>query len=157
MTTTKAPTPQQENPAKKQESPQVEGSASTAALLAAASRHQPLTPRAILQLQKTIGNRATIRLIQRRAENGDAPRPLPTVGGVGLPAPLKAGIEALSGGDMSDVQVHQNSSDAGKVNALAYAQGNQIHLAPGQERHLPHEAWHVVQQKQGRVTPTAQL
>lgn len=24
---------------------------------------------------------------------------------------------------------------------------------PGQERHLPHEAWHVVQQKQGKVKP----
>jgi hypothetical protein len=32
-----------------------------------------------------------------------------------------------------------------------------IHLAPGQEEHLPHEAWHVVQQTQGRVKPTAQL
>ena len=27
----------------------------------------------------------------------------------------------------------------------------------GQERHLPHEAWHVVQQAQGRVKPTMQL
>jgi hypothetical protein len=27
---------------------------------------------------------------------------------------------------------------------------------PGQEQHLPHEAWHVVQQKQGRVKPTGQ-
>ncbi|MNY19986.1 hypothetical protein D3C86_1534450 [compost metagenome] len=30
-------------------------------------------------------------------------------------------------------------------------------MAPGQEKHLPHEAWHVVQQKQGRVQPTKQL
>src|SRR5438876_185374 len=29
--------------------------------------------------------------------------------------------------------------------------------APGQARHLPHEAWHVVQQAQGRVRPTLQL
>jgi hypothetical protein len=43
------------------------------------------------------------------------------------------------------------------LGALAYAQGNQIHVAPGQERHLPHEAWHVVQQRQGRVRPTVQL
>ena len=28
--------------------------------------------------------------------------------------------------------------------------------APGQERHLPHEAWHVVQQKMGLVRPTLQ-
>ncbi|HAP61901.1 MAG TPA: hypothetical protein DCR93_21180, partial [Cytophagales bacterium] len=34
--------------------------------------------------------------------------------------------------------------------------GTDIHLAPGQQKHLPHEAWHVVQQKQGRVKPTLQ-
>lgn len=39
------------------------------------------------------------------------------------------------------------------VGALAYARGNDVHLAPGQERHLPHEAWHVVQQREGRVAP----
>jgi hypothetical protein len=43
------------------------------------------------------------------------------------------------------------------VGALAYAQGNDIHLGPGQERHLPHEAWHVVQQRQGRVQPTTSV
>ena len=42
------------------------------------------------------------------------------------------------------------------MGALAYAQGNDIHLASGQERHLPHEAWHVAQQKAGRVQPTVQ-
>ena len=30
-------------------------------------------------------------------------------------------------------------------------------LGSGQEAHLPHEAWHVVQQKQGRVKPTLQM
>ena len=39
----------------------------------------------------------------------------------------------------------------------AYTQGSDIHLGPGQEQHLPHEAWHVVQQKQGRVTATTQM
>ncbi|GHV01496.1 hypothetical protein AGMMS49521_1870 [Campylobacterota bacterium] len=39
--------------------------------------------------------------------------------------------------------------------AKAYAQGRDIFIAPGQEHHLPHEAWHVVQQMQGRVKPTA--
>ena len=37
---------------------------------------------------------------------------------------------------------------------MAHAQAADIYLAPGQERHLPHEAWHVVQQAQGRVKPT---
>jgi hypothetical protein len=27
-------------------------------------------------------------------------------------------------------------------------------VSPGQGSHLPHEAWHVVQQRQGRVQPT---
>jgi len=39
-----------------------------------------------------------------------------------------------------------------RLNALAFTRGVDIHLAPGQDRHLAHEAWHVVQQKQGRVS-----
>jgi hypothetical protein len=75
----------------------------------------------------------------------------------GLPGDLQAGIESLSGMDVSDVQVHRNSDKPAQLNALAYAQGNDIHLAPGQDQHLPHEAWHVVQQRQGRVEPTMQM
>ena len=58
--------------------------------------------------------------------------------------------------DLSDVQVHTNSSKPARINALAFAQGNEIHLAPGQQRHLPHEAWHIVQQRQGRVQASFQ-
>ena len=43
------------------------------------------------------------------------------------------------------------------MGALAYTKGNDIHLGPGQEQHLPHEAWHVAQQKQGRVQATTQM
>jgi hypothetical protein len=75
----------------------------------------------------------------------------------GMPDGLKSGIESLSGMDMSSVRVHSNSDKPAQLNALAYAQGNDIHLAPGQEQHLPHEAWHVVQQRQGRVQPTTQM
>ncbi len=75
----------------------------------------------------------------------------------GLPDNLKSGIESLSGLTMDDVQVHFNSDKPESMQAHAYAQGTDIHLAPGQEKHLPHEAWHVVQQKQGRVKPTMQL
>ncbi|GAB2579765.1 DUF4157 domain-containing protein [Dyella jejuensis] len=74
----------------------------------------------------------------------------------GLPLPLRTGIEALSGMDMGDVVVHRNSAKPAQLNALAYAQGNEIHLGPGQDQHLPHEAWHVVQQARGRVAPTMQ-
>jgi hypothetical protein len=75
----------------------------------------------------------------------------------GLPDNLKAGIEHLSGMSMDQVKVHYNSSQPAQLNALAYAQGADIHVAPGQEQHLPHEAWHVVQQAQGRVKATMQM
>ena len=75
----------------------------------------------------------------------------------GLPDNLKSGVESLSGHSMDDVKVHYNSEKPAQLNAHAYAQGTNIHIAPGQEKHLPHEAWHVVQQKQGRVKPTKQL
>jgi predicted SprT family Zn-dependent metalloprotease len=82
---------------------------------------------------------------------------LPRYNDTGLPDRLKSGIEALSGLSMDNVNVHYNSSQPARLNALAYTQGRDIHVAPGQERHLPHEAWHVVQQKQGRVAPTLRI
>lgn len=92
--------------------------------------------------------------IQRvAAESAPAPSPNQT----GLPNGLKSGIESLSGISLDQVRVHYNSSQPAQLNAHAYAQGSEIHLAPGQEQHLPHEAWHVVQQAQGRVKPTMQL
>ena len=76
--------------------------------------------------------------------------------GQGLPTQMKTNMEAMGGVDLSDVKVHRNSNEPQKVGALAYAQGSDIHLGPGQEKHLGHEAWHTVQQKQGRVHPTLQ-
>jgi hypothetical protein len=75
----------------------------------------------------------------------------------GLPDNLKTGVESLSGFSMDDVRVHYNSSKPAQMQALAYTQGTDIHVASGQEKHLSHEAWHVVQQKQGRVQPTFQM
>lgn len=75
----------------------------------------------------------------------------------GIPDQLKTGLENLSGIDLSDVKVHRNSSRPKQLDALAYTQGTDIYVAPGQDKLLPHEAWHVVQQKQGRVHPTAKL
>jgi hypothetical protein len=66
-------------------------------------------------------------------------------------------VEQLSGLDMSDVKVHYNSNKPASVQAHAYTQGTDIHVAPGQEQHLGHEAWHVAQQKQGRVQPTTEV
>ena len=82
--------------------------------------------------------------------------PLPAVR-TAFPRALRSGIESLSGMDLSDVQVHRDSPQPARINALAYAQGSEIHLGPGQQRHLPHEAWHIVQQRQGRVKATIQM
>jgi len=70
-----------------------------------------------------------------------------------IPGGLRTGVESLSGFDMSDVSVYRNSKKPAAVGALAYTQGTDIYVAPGQEKHLPHEAWHAVQQKEGRVQP----
>lgn len=75
----------------------------------------------------------------------------------GLPDNLKSGIENLSGYSMDDVRVHYNSSKPAQLQALAYTQGTDIHVAPGQEKHLKHELGHVVQQKRGIVTANTQI
>ncbi|MGH8479386.1 MAG: DUF4157 domain-containing protein [Gammaproteobacteria bacterium] len=76
------------------------------------------------------------------------------------PRPLALGAilqRAALGLALDDVEVHYNSSKPARLQALAYTQGTDIHVGPGQEKHLAHEAWHVVQQKQGRVQPTLQM
>jgi hypothetical protein len=65
----------------------------------------------------------------------------------GLPIGLKAGIENLSGYSLDGVKVHRNSSKPATLLAHAYAQGSDIHLAPEQEKHLAHEAWHIEQRR----------
>ena len=75
----------------------------------------------------------------------------------GLPDNLKSGMENLSGMSLDHVKVHRNSDKPAQLQAHAYAQGTDIHLGPGQEKHLPHELGHVVQQQQGRVKPTIQM
>lgn len=101
---------------------------------------------ATLQRHASLANAAA-----QRAEN--PPRPNNT----GLPDDLKNGIESLSGYSLDNVRVHYNSPKPATVQALAYTQGTDIHVAPGQEHALPHEAWHVAQQMAGRVTPTTNI
>ena len=86
------------------------------------------------------------KLMQQKVENQ-----------TGLPDQLKAGVENLSGYSLDAVKVHYNSPKPAQLQAYAYTQGTDIHVGPGQERYLGHEAWHVVQQMQGRVQPTTQL
>lgn len=71
----------------------------------------------------------------------------------GLPRGLAEGITALSGFDVSGVKVHYHSDKPKRFDALAFSQGSDIFVAPGQDRSLPHEAWHYVQKLQGRVKP----
>ena len=69
----------------------------------------------------------------------------------GIPTQMKLDFEQRSGLSFDDVRVHYNSDKPAQLQALAYTQGTQVYVGPGQERHLPHELGHVVQQKQGRV------
>ena len=93
--------------------------------------------------------------VQRRAA-GVVQRAAPA-SAAGLPGALKAGVENLSGVSLDHVRVHYGSPRPAQLHALAYTQGSEIHVAPGQEKHLPHEAWHAAQQAQGRVQATARL
>lgn len=119
-----------------------------------------MRPQALVQRQNIDMANASVRLdeqrmlasaIQRKTDGAAA------LNRTGLPDQLKAGIEALSGISLDDVKVHYNSPQPAQLNAHAYAQASNIHIAPGQEKHLAHEAWHVVQQAQGRVRPTMQM
>jgi hypothetical protein len=74
----------------------------------------------------------------------------------GLPVSLKSGIEHLSGVSIDDVRVHYHSAKPAQLQALAYTQGTDIYVGSGQEQHLAHEAWHVIQQKQNRVRAVLQ-
>lgn len=128
-------------------------------------RYAPEEDEELIQGKFDIAQRETIdedELLQRKFESTPTSKQEPIQreekpNNTGLPDNLKTDIENLSGYSMDDVKVHYNSDKPAQLNALAYAQGTDIHVAPGQERHLPHEAWHVVQQKQGRVQPTMQL
>jgi hypothetical protein len=75
---------------------------------------------------------------------------------IGLPAALKAGVEQLSGLALNRGRTHTNSAKPAQLKALAYAQGAEINLKPGQGEHAPNAAWKVVQKSQGRVAPTRQ-
>ncbi|MCL2576447.1 MAG: DUF4157 domain-containing protein [Defluviitaleaceae bacterium] len=93
-------------------------------------------------------------LIQRK--ESDAPNKQ-TLNRTGIPDSMKARFENNSGFSFDDVQVYYNSPKPAQLQALAYTQGNQVHIAPGQEEHLPHELGHVVQQKAGIVRPTTRV
>ncbi|MBP0015419.1 MAG: DUF4157 domain-containing protein [Roseofilum sp. SBFL] len=102
--------------------------------------------------QETQENNLQMKSLLQRKESQEPPE-----NKTGLPNRLKAGVETLSGISIDDVKVHYNSPEPAKLQAAAYTEGTDIHVAPKQEKHLAHEAWHVVQQKQARVKPSVQL
>jgi hypothetical protein len=119
-----------------------------AALSSAAGNRLTSAGHALLQLQRQYGNRYVQQVVsQARQAAGSV---------AGLPAGVRAGIERLSGHSLDNVQVRYNSPSPRRFGALACTNGSTIDVGPGQERHVAHEAWHVVQQLQGRVRPTVQ-
>jgi hypothetical protein len=136
--------------------------------------HGKINPSSPFQLKSSNSNKFTSHsLIQRKSSsnwafsknsvgtNSNSISPIQRVAAptnkTGLPDNVKSGVEQLSGVSLNDVKVHYNSPKPAQLHAHAYAQGSDIHVASGQEKHVPHEAWHVVQQKQGRVKATTQM
>lgn len=71
----------------------------------------------------------------------------------GIPDRMKQDFENRSGLSFDDVRIHYNSGRPARFQSLAYTQGTNVYIAPGQEKHLGHELGHVLQQKQGMVCP----
>ncbi len=76
-----------------------------------------------------------------------------------LPESVLGKMENSFGEDFSGVKIHQNSLRAQGMGALAFAQGEEVHFAPGQyqphdvagQRLIGHELAHVVQQRGGGI------
>lgn len=97
--------------------------------------------------------------LQMKAAPGKSPAQLKGK----MPEDVQMKMESAFNTDFSDVNIHEGS-EASDVGALAYAQGSDIHFAPGQyepssesgQQLLGHELTHVVQQRAGVVKPTMQ-
>jgi hypothetical protein len=82
-----------------------------------------------------------------------------------LPDPVRGKMERAMNADFSNVAIHQNSAQAGRIGALAYTQGSNVHFAQGKfdpgshagQQLIGHELAHVVQQRQGRVAATGEI
>jgi len=81
-----------------------------------------------------------------------------------FPPDVQAKMESAFNEDFSSVRIQTNSRQAENLNALAYTQGEEIYFAPGQyspnnlkgQQLIGHELTHIVQQRNGVVTPTVQ-
>ncbi|MFH8605954.1 DUF4157 domain-containing protein [Streptomyces sp. NPDC018029] len=105
-------------------------------------------------LQRTAGNAAVVRAVQRSAVH-DVLR----AGGRPLDTATRTDMEARLGADFSDVRIHDDSAakaSAAEVGARAYTSGSHVVIGDGgADRHtLAHELTHVIQQRQGPVAGT---
>jgi hypothetical protein len=83
--------------------------------------------------------------------------------GEALPEPVRGKMERAFDTSFDDVSVHQGDQ-AERAGAAAYAQGSELHFAPGQyapgtrtgDELIGHELTHVVQQRAGRVAAPQQ-
>ncbi|MEU3567850.1 DUF4157 domain-containing protein [Kitasatospora sp. NPDC036755] len=125
-------------------------------------------PDALLALQRTAGNAAVVRMIQR----GRHPYPHPAepvqrsavhdvlrASGKPLDEPLRREMESRLGADFSDVRLHTGSAaraSAAEVGARAYTSGSHVVIGEGGgDKHtLAHELTHVLQQRRGPVAGT---
>ena len=117
-----------------------------------------LTREQVIYLQQTIGNQAVCQLLKNAGimndvKSGNEKKTISK----DKTDEIRSRMENISGVDLSDVRVHFDSGKPAELGALAFTKGTEIHIGPGQEKHLPHEMWHAVQQKQGRVRPTRDI
>ncbi|SES32230.1 eCIS core domain-containing protein [Streptomyces qinglanensis] len=127
----------------------------------------PLPPSATTALQRTVGNAAVARMVEKKRQErgGGAPvqrSSVPQVlrsAGRPLDGEVRSEMEARLGADFSDVRVHTGTSaraSAEEIGARAYTSGNHVVIgAGGEDRHtLAHELTHVIQQRSGSVAGT---
>jgi hypothetical protein len=109
------------------------------------------------QSDKSPQARAGAKLKAGAKEVAEKNRPQKKVNKTGIPDRLKAAVEHFSGFSLDAVRVHYNSEKPALVEAYAYTEGLDIHIAPGQEKHLAHELQHVVQQMKGEAKATEKV
>jgi hypothetical protein len=130
-----------------------------------------ISPAAVLNLQRTMGNRAVSRLLDTEEHVHDAScghglsvqrssvDEVLSSPGTPLAAPLRAEMEARLGTDFSDVRLHSGTAaqrSAAEIGARAYTSGSHVVIGEGgADRHtLAHELTHVIQQRSGPVAGT---
>ena len=116
---------------------------------------QPLSPNLSFDLPESASENSGAP-IQRM--EGASPQPAPAAPNrTGLPDTMKMNMESMSGSDMSSVRVIRNSTEPQRLGAYSFARYPEIHLGPGREQDLGHEAGHIVQQALGQVKANTQF